>query len=90
VDAAIKENVSYDALNGVIDRNIQPAIDWKEINCLDIIGIDEIALKKGHQDFVVIVTARQDDETHILAVLEERSKQAVKQFFLALPDFLGL
>jgi hypothetical protein len=34
VDAAIKENVSYDALNGVIDRNIQPAIDWKEINCL--------------------------------------------------------
>ena len=88
VDAAIKENVSYDALNGVIDRNIQPAIDWKEINGLDIIGIDEIALKKGHQDFVVIVTARQDDETHILAVLEERSKQVVKQFFLSIPKRL--
>jgi len=89
-DAAIKEQVSYDLVKGVVDRNIDKSVDWERIQQLDVIGIDEIALKKGHQDFVAIVTGRSDDEIHILGVLKDRSKQTVKQFLLSIPKRLRI
>ena len=52
---------------------------------LDILGIDEISLKKGHQDFVTIITARIGEVILILAVLEGRKKETVKEFFLSIP-----
>jgi transposase len=89
-DVAIKEHVSYELVKGVVDRNIDQSVDWERIRQLDVIGIDEIALKKGHQDFVAIVTGRSDDEIHVLGVLKDRSKQTVKQFFLSIPNRLRL
>jgi transposase len=50
------------------------------------LGLDEIALKKGHRDFVVIVTGKSArDEVKILAVLPDRKKQTVKQFLERMP-----
>ncbi|NEX15227.1 MAG: ISL3 family transposase [Halochromatium sp.] len=87
-DVSIKHDVPYEAVNGVIDRNIQRSVAWDNFLHLDGIGIDEISLKKGHQDYVVIVTGRCDEKTHILAVLKDRTKQTVKQFFLSIPKRL--
>ena len=84
-DVAIKEGVSYDSVRGVIDRNIEKEVDWKTIPRLDVLGVDEISLKKGHKDFVVIVTARTDEEIRILGVLKDRSKATVKHFFASIP-----
>jgi transposase len=55
---------------------------------LDVIGIDEISLKKGHQDFVAIVTGRVEGKTVILGVLKGRTKAVVKNFFLSIPKRL--
>lgn len=88
VDVAIKEKVSYELVKGVIDRNIKKSVDWKTIKQLGILGIDEIAIKKGHQDFVVIVTDRSDDKIQILGVLDDRKKQTVKDFLLSIPKRL--
>jgi transposase len=50
------------------------------------LGLDEIALKKGHRDFVVIVTGKAtSDEVKVLAVLPDRKKQTVKQFLETMP-----
>ena len=50
-----------------IVKNYYPdKIDW---NNLGQIGIDEIALKKGHKDFVTIITSRVYEWIKILAVL---------------------
>ena len=87
-DVAAKENMSYDAVEGVIERNVQKEVDWETIRRLDIIGIDEISLKKGHKNFVVIITGRIGDETLILAVLKDRSKAVVKDFFSSIPKRL--
>ena len=87
-DVAIKKNVACDAIRGVLDRNIKTSVDWSTIEPFEGIGVDEISLKKGHQDFVAIVTARQGDETHILAVLEDRKKETIKKFFLSIPKKL--
>ncbi len=87
-DVSIKEGIGYDAVMGIIDRHIEKKLDWKTIRKLDVIGIDEISLKKGHKDFVAIVTGRIDDETVILGVLGDRTKAVVKKFFLSIPKRL--
>lgn len=89
-DVAIKEKVSYELVSGVVDRNIDKSVDWESIQKLVVLGIDEISLKKGHQDFVAIVTGRGDDEIQVLGVLKDRSKQTVKQFFLTIPKRLRI
>jgi hypothetical protein len=57
-DVKVKEQLSYDSVLGVLERCIRAKVDWSAYTALGILGIDEIALKKGHRDFVVIVTAR--------------------------------
>lgn len=87
-DVCIKEDIGYEAVMGVIDRHLSHHIDWTVLTHLDVIGIDEIALKKGHKDFVTIVTARIDDETIILGVLTDRKKETVKTFLNTIPRHL--
>ncbi len=87
-DVSIKEDLGYEAIMGIIDRYVGSDVDWNKIERLDIIGLDEISLKKGHKDFVTIVTARIDGKTIILAVLKDRKKATVKQFLQRIPERL--
>jgi transposase len=58
-EVSVKELLSYPSVVGVLDRCIQSSVDWSAYTQLDVLGLDEIALRKGHRDFVVSVTARQ-------------------------------
>ena len=80
-DVSIKEHLGYEAVRGIIDRYIAKGVDWATIKKLEVIGWDEIALKKGHQDFVTIVTSRIGQETVILGVLEDRKKRDGQTIF---------
>ena len=85
-DVSKKERIGYDRVRGVIRQRINHQVDWSEIETLESLGIDEIALRKGHQDFVAIITARLADGTLILlAVLAERTKAVVKAFLESIP-----
>ena len=84
-DVSIKEDVGYESIMGIIDRYISTEVNWESIRLLDVIGIDEIALKKEHKDFVTIVTMRVGNTTRILAVLKDRKKETVKTFFSRIP-----
>ncbi len=55
-DVSLKRNLSVACIEGIIDRHIQRQVDWTTVPDLELIGIDEIALKKGQKDFVVIVS----------------------------------
>ena len=87
-DVCIKEDIGYEAMMGIIARHIQEEVDWSEYSHLDILGIDEIALKKGHRNFVTIVTGCLADETVILGVLPDRTKTTVKAFLTGMPQKL--
>jgi transposase len=87
-DVSLKEQVGYEAIMGIIDRHIQSEIDWHTVSRLDIIGIDEISLKKGHKDFVTIITGRVNKKTFILGVLADRTKATVKLFLSRIPHKL--
>jgi len=88
-DVAKKHSVGYGALEGLVERHISAQVDWEQFESLGLIGLDEIALKKGHRDFVVIVTARmEDDSTELLAVLPDRLKDTVVAFLRSIPEAL--
>jgi len=87
-DVSIKEDIGYETVMGAIQRHIEDAVNWDKIERLNVIGLDEIALKKGHKDFVVIVTARDCDKITILAVLNDRKKSTVKAFLSSIPERL--
>ena len=62
IDVSIKESITEACVMGIINRHIQSSVDWKLINTLDVLGIDEIALKKGYKDYVTLVTNRHQNK----------------------------
>ena len=86
-DVVAKEDVSYDALLGILDRWIATTIDWQALEPFPVLGIDEIALKKGHRDFVAVLTAKTaSGRLHVLAILPDRLKATVVAWLQAMPD----
>ena len=80
-DVSAKESIGYGAIEGILDRHISSEVNWDELKSLGVLGIDEISIRKGHKDFATLVTTRDENqEIHILAVLEGRKKDTVKKF----------
>ena len=85
-DVSHKEDVTDDEVLGIIDRHLGVEVNWSEFEQLGVMGIDEIALKKGHQDYVVIVTVRLNDgQVKLLAVLPDRKKKTLVRFLRTIP-----
>lgn len=87
-DVSIKENLGYQAIQAIVDRKIATEINWKQIKEIGLLGIDEISLKKGHQDYLTLVTSRIKGELKILAVLKGHDKATVKAFLSGIPKRL--
>ena len=88
-DVSHKEEVGYDAVEGAIKRCIRATVNWDEFAELKVIGIDEIALSKGRQNFIAIVTTQQaDGHVAVLSVLPDRKKKTVRQFLESIPKRL--
>ncbi|NCC33617.1 MAG: ISL3 family transposase [Chloroflexia bacterium] len=85
-DVGQKADVAPDAVLGVINRWIETTAAWDTLPPFTVIGIDEIALKKGHRDFVAIVSAQEPDGTlHLLAVLPDRTKATMVDWLQRIP-----
>lgn len=88
-DTARKLSVTQESIEGILDRHIATEVEWAEYETLPLIGIDEIALKKGHRDFVAVITTPvEEGGVGILAVLKDRKKETVKSFFRTMPERL--
>ena len=82
-DVSAKESIGYGAIEGILGRHINSEVEWQELKSLNVIGVDEISMRKGHKDFATLVTTRDEAEgIRILAVLEGRKKDTVKKFSL--------
>lgn len=85
-DVCQKEGVAPDAVSGVMTRWVADTVDWAVVPTFTTLGIDEIALKKGHRDDVVIVTARDPARAvHVLAVLPDRTKATLSAWLTTMP-----
>ena len=88
-DVGMKEGLAYDSVLGALDRQVDEKVNWSRYTQLKTLGLDEIALKKGHRDFVVVVTAHLGDKrVVILGVLSDRLKDTVIEFLRSIPERL--
>jgi len=85
-DVSIKEGLSYESMAGTMERRIEARVDWSGIVEIKTLGLDEIALKKGHRDYVTLVTGRLSDGTIIiLGILSGHEKAEVIDFLRSIP-----
>lgn len=85
-DVVAKEDVSYDALLGILDRWIATRVDWASLAPFATVGIDEIALLKGHRDVVAVISAKTlSGDLQLLAVLPDRTKATLVAWLKRIP-----
>lgn len=84
-DVSLKNDISYSLIEGLIDNRYENKTNWTLIDSIETIGIDEIALKKGHKTFIVIVSAYIKGRLTVLGVLKNRLKETIKDFFSLFP-----
>ncbi|NIW10614.1 MAG: ISL3 family transposase, partial [Gammaproteobacteria bacterium] len=88
-DVALKEQLGYEAVVGIVKRYVATQVEWGRFDRLEVVGLDEVALKKGRSDYVVIVTTRlREGQVKVLAVLPNREKETVKAFLARIPTRL--
>ena len=88
-DVARKLNISDETVIGILNRWIATEVDWDEFEQLEVIGIDEISLRRGHRDYIVLVTVPlQPNGVAVLGVLADRQKETVANFFASIPSRL--
>jgi len=65
----------------------QSKVDWTTIAEIEILGLDEIALRKGQGNYVTLVTGRfrDDGEIVILGVLPGHEKAVLVEYLRLIP-----
>jgi len=86
LDVTKKENINYDIVKSILDSNISISINWDDYSGINLLGLDEISLKKGHKDFVVIVSTKINGKIGVIAILKDRKKETVKEFLSTIPE----
>ncbi|MCF6778007.1 ISL3 family transposase, partial [Thiotrichales bacterium 19X7-9] len=87
-DVAIKENLSADTINRILNLKVSESVDWQSFSQLGLLGIDEIATRKGYKDYLTIITSKVNDKVRIVSVLKGREKLTVKAFLKEIPSRL--
>ncbi len=88
-DVERQENITYKRIISIIKNHVPDKIDWSKIDKIKDLGIDEIALKKGHKDFVVIISTKVNGKPVVLGILKNRKRETVKDFLLSIPKHLA-
>ena len=88
-DVARQADITYKRIVSIVKYHVPNKIDWSKIKELKTLGIDEISVKKGHKDFVVIVSTKIDGNPVVLGVLKNRKRDTVKEFLLSIPSHLA-
>ena len=86
-DVSKKEGISYKKLTGAINNAIATKVNWASYSSLNILGIDEFAVKKGHNDYVTVISTKStpDGQVSVIGVLSGRLKDDVLAFLKSIP-----
>ena len=88
-DVARKLTISEATVAGVLTRWVSAPVDWDAFDQIEVVGIDEIALKRGHRDYITLVSVPLIPRgVEIVAILADCKKQTVVNFFNSIPSRL--
>lgn len=86
-DVRAKEGVSYESVVGTLERRIESQVDWTMMVDIAVLGLDEIALRKGQGNYVTLVTGQfRDGEIVILGVLPGHEKAVLVEYLRLIPQ----
>ena len=84
-DVSEKLSTTEDIIEGIVNRRIDTTVNWDHIFPKRI-GIDEIALRKGHSQYLTIITDLSNPgKVQILTVIKGRSKADILPFLKSIP-----
>lgn len=88
-DVSRKLTISEESVAGVLKRWVSPQVNWDKFDHIEVVGIDEIALKRGHRDYITLVSVPlMPKGVEVVAILADRKKQTVANFFNSIPSRL--
>ena len=88
-DVSRKTGLSYTTIYNSVSHRIGTKVDWSKHKDLHTIGIDEISNRKGHNDYLAIVSVKnKKGKNSIIAVLNSRKKDDMKTFLESIPEHL--
>jgi transposase len=88
-DVSKKTKIGYKTIAGILDRQVSKKVDWSKYTDLNVIGTDEISDRKGHQDYLAIISTKsKSGKLSVIAVLSDRSKKGIRIFLKSIPDDL--
>jgi transposase len=88
-DTSRKLRLGQAQVESIVTRWVSPTVDWSRLVSLKRIGTDEIALTRGHGNFVAVISTRDEaGRISVLAVLPDRLKATVKGFLESIPTAL--
>lgn len=73
------EGIGYKKVESIFYSLSKEKLSLEKELKFDKIGIDEISLKKGHKDFITIISDLTNGR--VIAVLKNRSKESLDEFF---------
>lgn len=79
-----QENLSYKAAQGIFYRQAEARVGQFKKQPVRRLGLDEISLKKGHQQFMLVLS---DLDRHcVIATLEDRQMERLEAWFECLSE----
>jgi transposase len=82
---AKQEGISDTVVRKIYDAHACKSLEPRgRPRAIRVLGIDEISVRKGHRDFVCVIT--DIDRKCVIEVLANRLKETVVAYLLALPD----
>ena len=81
-EIAYQENLGYKAAQGIFYRQAEARLGQSKSQLVRRLGIDEISLKKGHQQFMLVLSDL--DRQCVIATLEERQMERLEAWFMRL------
>jgi transposase len=84
-DVSRKLDVSEACVTGILERWIETEVNWQAFEHIEVLGIDEISLKRGHRHFVAIITTPSAQGVQVLGVLADRKQATVEAFLSKIP-----
>jgi len=83
-EIAYQENLSYKAAQGIFYRQAEARVGQVKNQPVCRLGLDEISLKKGHQQFMLVLS---DLDRHcVIATLEDRQMERLEAWFEGLSE----
>lgn len=87
-DVCLKEKLGEKQVEAMLSESCFGKNPLDHISYIGTLGLDEIALKKGHRDFVAIASSHYEGRTQLVGVLPDRKKETVCKFLKLIPDAL--